>query len=50
MDIKTLQVMLGHKNLSTTERYLKALRLDDLEDRVESSRLADYLKRPDRNG
>lgn len=46
IDIKTLQVLLGHKNLSTTEKYLKAVRLDELEQRVESSRLAAFLGRP----
>jgi integrase/recombinase XerD len=43
VDIKTLQVLLGHKDLSTTERYLRTLRLDELEAKVESSRLAAYL-------
>jgi integrase len=40
VDIKSLQVLLGHKHLSTTERYLKSLRLDDLRDKVEASTLA----------
>jgi integrase len=44
IDIKTLQVLLGHKNLSTTEKYLRAVRLDELEQRVESSRLAAFLE------
>ena len=43
MDIRTLQVLLGHKNLSTTEKYLKAVRLDQLEEKIESSRLAAFL-------
>ncbi len=30
IDIKTLHTLLGHKNITTTEKYLKALRLDDL--------------------
>jgi len=46
IDIKTLQVLLGHKNLSTTEKYLRAVRLDELEQRVESSRLAAFLEHP----
>ena len=40
VDIKGLQDLLGHKHLSTTERYLKSLRLDDLRDKVEASALA----------
>jgi integrase/recombinase XerD len=40
MDIKTLQTLLGHKNLSTTEKYLKALHVDDLADKVEASTIA----------
>jgi integrase len=44
--IKTLQVLLGHKNLSTTEKYLRAVRLDELEQKVESSRLAAFLGHP----
>lgn len=43
IDIKTLQELLGHKNLATTEKYLKAVRLDELERKVESSRLARFL-------
>jgi integrase/recombinase XerD len=43
IDIKTLQVLLGHKNISTTEKYLRAVRLDELEQRVETSRLAAFL-------
>ena len=26
VDIKTLQTLLGHKNIATTEKYLKSLR------------------------
>jgi site-specific recombinase XerD len=43
IDIKTLQVLLGHKNIATTEKYLKALRLDDLQGKVEASLLTAYL-------
>ncbi|QNI33988.1 site-specific integrase [Alloacidobacterium dinghuense] len=35
VDIKTLQTLLGHKKLSTTEKYLAALRMDELDDKVE---------------
>lgn len=40
IDIKTLQKLLGHKNMSTTEKYLKALHVDDLADKVEASTIA----------
>lgn len=43
IDIKTLQVLLGHKKLETTERYLKALRLKDLKGKIEQSSLAKLL-------
>jgi len=43
VDIKTLQTLLGHKNIATTEKYLKSLRLDDLRHKVESSTLAAML-------
>jgi integrase/recombinase XerD len=42
VDIRSLQEMLGHKNIATTEKYLKSLRLDQLRDRIESSELAAY--------
>jgi hypothetical protein len=35
--------MLGHKNIATTEKYLKSLRLDQLRDKIESSALAAYV-------
>lgn len=40
VDIRSLQVMLAHKNIATTEKYLKSLRLDQLRERIESSALA----------
>ena len=43
VDIRSLQLLMGHKNLSTTEKYLKSLRLDDLRVRVEASSLAAYM-------
>lgn len=43
VDIKTLQTLLGHKNIATTEKYLKSLRLDDLRHKVEGSTLAAML-------
>lgn len=45
VDIKTLQVLLGHKNLAATERYLKALGVEDLREKVESSTIAAIVAR-----
>ena len=43
VDIKDLQVILGHKHLSTTEIYLKAMRVEAMQPAVESSSLIAYL-------
>jgi integrase/recombinase XerD len=43
VDIRSLQLLMGHKNLSTTEKYLKSLRLGDLRQKVQSSRLAEFV-------
>jgi integrase len=43
LDIRSLQILLGHKNIATTEKYLKTLRLGDLRDKVEKSSVAAFL-------
>lgn len=43
VDIRSLQLLLGHKNIATTEKYVKALRLADLRDKIENSQLAAFV-------
>ena len=43
VDIKTLQVLLGHKNIATTEKYLKSLRLEGLREKVAASSLMKFI-------
>jgi site-specific recombinase XerD len=43
VDIRSLQTLLGHQNLATTEKYVKALRIDDLSSRIEASLLTRYV-------
>ena len=43
LDIKTVQILMGHQRITTTERYLQGLRLNELRDKVESSSLAGLL-------
>ena len=43
VDIKTLMKMLGHKNLSTTEKYLKMLDPEGMEVKIENSKLTAFL-------
>jgi integrase len=43
VDIRNLQVLLGHKNINTTEKYMKTMRLEKLREKVENSSLAEYM-------
>jgi integrase len=43
IDIRSLQLMMGHKHLSTTEKYLKAMRVADLGAKIEASSLARFV-------
>lgn len=43
VDIRSLQTLLGHKTLATTEKYLRSLRLQDLEQKIENSVMADLI-------
>jgi integrase/recombinase XerD len=43
VDVRSLQKMLGHKHISTTEKYLEGQRMDKLRERIESSTLASLL-------
>jgi len=38
--IKSLQILLGHKNLATTEKYLKSLGVLDLRGKIDKSSIA----------
>jgi integrase len=44
VDIKSLQALLGHKNLATTEKYLKSLPLAGLRSKVEKSTMAALVR------
>jgi integrase/recombinase XerD len=43
VDIRSLQALLGHKSLATTEIYLRSLRLSDMENKIENSTLSHLL-------
>lgn len=44
IDIKSLQILLGHKNLATTEKYLRSLGVLDLRNKIEKSNIANWIK------
>jgi integrase/recombinase XerD len=43
LDLKSLQILLGHKNLSTTEKYLKAMGISGLRTKINRSSIARLL-------
>ena len=43
IDIRDIQLMLGHKNIATAEKYLGTLRMDDLRGRIDQSSLAAFI-------
>jgi site-specific recombinase XerD len=38
-----MQALLGHKNIATTERYVKSLRLEGLREKVAASSLMQFI-------
>lgn len=44
MDIRSLQLLLGHKNISTTEKHLKGLRNGKLRISIEGWSLAAMIR------
>ena len=44
VDIKSLQILLGHKNLATTEKYLRSLGVLDLRIKIDRSSIAELIR------